>query len=71
VHLLGAFWSNLLLVFDHCLPALRPVAVSYVDAVLNPIADAIAKAASSTTQIWLTMQGEMGVSGLFSLPHAG
>lgn len=43
---------------------------SYVDVVLNPIADAIAGAAGPNTQVWLTMQGEMGVS-CFRLPGPG
>ena len=35
---------------------------SYVEAVLQPIADAIAGALRPDTQVWVTMQGEMGVS---------
>ncbi|KAI3431611.1 hypothetical protein D9Q98_004660 [Chlorella vulgaris] len=39
--------------------------ISYVDAVLNPIADAIASAVASDTQAWLTMQGETGATLFF------
>ncbi|KAL4440114.1 hypothetical protein ABPG75_003115 [Micractinium tetrahymenae] len=39
--------------------------LSYVDVVLNPIADAIAGAMGPSTQVWLTMQGEMGATVFF------
>lgn len=39
--------------------------VSYVEAVLNPIADAISSALKSDTQVWVTMQGEMGATVFF------
>ena len=41
---------------------------SYVEAVLQPIADAIAGALRPDTQVWVTMQGEMGVKSLKGLP---
>lgn len=45
------------LVFTHLFPTR-----SYVEAVLEPIADAIKGALRPNTQVWVTMQGEMGVS---------
>ena len=44
-----------------------PLCCSYFDAVLNPIVAAIssAVAGSSGTQVWLTMQGEMGATAFF------
>jgi hypothetical protein len=41
---------------------------SYVEAVLQPIADAIAGALRPDTQVWVTMQGEMGVRSVKGLP---
>ena len=45
----------------------RPLCCSYVDVVLNPIVAAISSAVSgsSGTQVWLTMQGEMGATVFF------
>ena len=49
----------------------HPATCSYVEAVLNPIADAISSALKSDTQVWVTMQGEMGVRDGCELALAG
>ncbi|KAL4438699.1 hypothetical protein ABPG77_006303 [Micractinium sp. CCAP 211/92] len=54
-------WRNTLL-FS---PLQQFSGLSYVDVVLNPIADAIAGAVGPSTQVWLTMQGEMGATVFF------
>lgn len=44
---------------------------SYEEVILGPIADAVAAARRPDTQVWLTMQGEMGVSAWGGRAGAG
>lgn len=63
----AAHFMPLECLLTHC-HSCRP-GCSYVDVVLNPIADAIAAATMPGTQVWVTMQGEMGVRVAAVLPH--